>query len=231
MQPENSPSTIKPLSQILATPGLLQPPAPTTTSSQGGSGSTKKKQDWLNKWLKLNPHCYQLKVALDQVYDICTQYAKNPSVGRTIVIYGENGCGKSTIAKSVTRWATAIGKLLKPVINSQTDEFSQPVCMFVNWPKVVDNFKPPLSDYAIVSDMEAAHLLVIDDVGAEHDPSKIGVEKLYIALNRREHRWNIITTNISPDQWQAKFERRVSSRLFRNAQHIDLSLVPDYSTI
>lgn len=104
-----------------------------------------------------------------------------------------------------------------------------PTAWFSNWPKIVDGMKT--NEWQVLEDLQAASMLIIDDVGAEHDPSKCGVEKLYILLNHREHRWNIITTNIPPSGWEEKFERRISSRLFRNAQHIDLSSVPDFSTL
>lgn len=99
--------------------------------------------------------------------------------------------------------------------------------MFFNWPAVVDGFKQ--SRWEVIEDMIPSQLLVLDDLGAEHDPSKIGTEKLYLILERREHCWTVITTNVSPDSWELKFERRVSSRFLRNARHISLADVPDYN--
>lgn len=145
----------------------------------------------------------------------------------TVVIYGENGCGKSHIAKCVFRWANRIAHKLPPVKLAE-DEFGIPSTALHNWPAIVDGFKR--EQWSVIDDLESATLLILDDIGAEHDPSKIGVEKLYILLSRREFKWNIITTNVVPGAWDEKFERRIASRLFRNAHHIDLSEVPDYST-
>lgn len=173
-----------------------------------------------------------LKVAEVAVYDLCSEYAKQPARGRTIVIYGENGCGKSHIAKMVCQWANAIKMRIPLVVDrSENGSVTTASARLVNWAEVVDGFKPPRCDYQIIEDLQNCNLLVVDDIGAEHDPSKIGVEKLYVMLNRREFKWNIFTTNYPPDQWADRFDRKIASRLYRNSQHIDLSGVPDFSTI
>jgi DNA replication protein DnaC len=74
-------------------------------------------------------------------------------------------------------------------------------------------------------------MAIIDDIGAEHDPSGYGREQLYLILSRREFRWNIITTNLNPSGWHERIERRIASRLYRNADHLDMSNVPDFSTV
>lgn len=106
---------------------------------------------------------------------------------------------------------------------------STPSVCFVSWPEIVDGFKR--DEWMVLEDMQAASLLIVDDIGAEHDPSKIGLEKLYVLLNRREYSWNMFSTNVSREHWKEKFERRIASRLYRNSEHIDLSQVPDFSTL
>ncbi len=146
------------------------------------------------------------------------------------MIYGENGTAKSRFAKKIAKWARSAAINL-PLVTDQLGtqgNMSIPSVSFVSWPEVVDGFKR--DEWQLLEDLEAASLLIIDDIGAEHDPSRIGIEKLYVLLNRREFRWNLFSTNVAPQDWPEKFDRRISSRLFRNAQHIDLSQVPDYST-
>jgi DNA replication protein DnaC len=222
---------IKSLSQILETSGLLSG-LPTTAQPKPNSIEPEKRNRWLAKWIHLNAHHPQLQQALETIYDICSDYSKSPARGRTVVIYGENGCGKSHMARCIAYWARSIKTHIPGVMSRiGPGNLSTAECMLVNWAEVVDGFKPPASNYEIVEDLQDCALLIVDDIGAEHDPSKLGVEKLYVMLNRREFRWNIFTTNIPPAGWAEKFERRISSRLFRNAQHIDLTGVPDYSTI
>lgn len=141
-------------------------------------------------------------------------------------MFGENGCGKSHIAKRVSYWANRVAMKL-PLVDA-SEGVRTAWSAYANWPEVVDGFKQ--DRWTVLDDLRECALLIIDDIGAEHDPSQIGVEKLYVMLSVREFKWNIITTNVHPGAWKEKFERRISSRLFRNAQHIDLSQVPDYST-
>lgn len=221
---------VRSLGQILETLELQHRSPTTEQPSQDSKESLKKKRDWLDKWLKLKISHPQLAKAESQIYDFCSEFASNPSVGKTVVMFGSNGCGKSHILKAVMRWANAIKMRIPLVVDHDVSgQVSTAVNMLVIWAEIVDGFKPPRNDYQIIEDLTICTLLGIDDIGAEHDPSGIGVEKLYVMLNRREKRWNLVTTNIQPAAWRDKFESRVSSRLFRNAIHIDLSEVPDYN--
>lgn len=92
---------------------------------------------------------------------------------------------------------------------------------------MVDGFKQ--GQWDVIDTLIDDFLVVIDDIGAEHDPSKIGMEKLCQVLSRRENKFTVITTNITIDQWPEKFDERVFSRLNRNTTLIDLSEVPDYN--
>jgi DNA replication protein DnaC len=73
--------------------------------------------------------------------------------------------------------------------------------------------------------------LIIDELGGGHDPSRVGVDKLCQVLSKRESMWTLITTNLLPAAWEEAFDRRVSSRFFRNSTLVDLSDVPDFGTI
>lgn len=217
--------------QILETQSLFSPPT-TAKPSPVTCVNEQKRRDWLKKWLRLKAHHPKLVEAENSIYRFCGEFAKHPATGRTLILYGDNGCGKSHIAKAVSRWAKSV-KMLLPLVSDhdQNGQVSTAVCLFVNWAAIVDGFKPPRCDYQIVEDLQICTLLVLDDIGAEYDPSKLGAAKLYSALNRREHRWNIITTNYTPEEWGQQFDNKVSSRLFRNAEHIDLTGVPDYSAL
>jgi DNA replication protein DnaC len=79
--------------------------------------------------------------------------------------------------------------------------------------------------------MFTAPMLLLDELGGGHDPSRVGVDKLCQVLSRRETRWTLITTNILPAAWEQAFDRRVASRLLRNSTLVDLSDVPDFGTL
>lgn len=171
----------------------------------------------------------QLVSAREALYEFCVSYGKLPKRGGTTVIYGDNGAGKTRLLKLVNKWAKSISILQKPVIAKETDkgDFRHPSVEFCSWAEIIDGLKQ--DEWGKLEDLRGCELLIVDDLGAEHDPSRIGIEKLYVMLNHREYRWNLFSTNIGPGQWAEKFEKRIASRLFRNANHIDLSKVKDFS--
>lgn len=97
------------------------------------------------------------------------------------------------------------------------------------WPHLLDVFKE--GGWDALDEMMETTVLILDDIGAAHDPSKVGVDKLGQLLTRRERMWNFVTTNIAPEKWETVFDRRVASRLFRNAEIVDLSGVPDFAFV
>lgn len=200
---------------------ISQPPQPGLQPCRPASQAI-----WLEKWLRIKATHPKLKKLEQTVYEFCRDYAKSPRRGRRLVIYGENGSGKSHTAKAINHWANRIAMNIPLVDADQGIRLADSV--IVNWPTVVDGFKTGQWD---IEDLFDASLLIIDDIGAEHDPSRVGIEKLYLLLERREQKWTILTTNIHPANWETKFERRVADRLLRNCEHIDLTDVPSYSTI
>lgn len=73
-----------------------------------------------------------------------------------------------------------------------------------------------------------AKLLVIDDIGAEHQTAAV-VGQLHGLLHSRLGRWTIITSNLSIEHWQA-IDARISSRLIRGAnRHLQCDTL-DFAT-
>lgn len=170
-----------------------------------------------------------LITARQQLHKFCADFATSPARGRTIVVYGENGSGKSRLLRQVTKWASLTAQFMPFVIRKDLgDATGLAWVKSCHWPSVVDEFQKR-QDIGIMDELMDASLMVADDIGAEHDPSGFGREQLYLLLSRREFRWNLFSTNFPPDGWNEKLERRIASRLFRNAEHIDLSKVPDFS--
>lgn len=147
--------------------------------------------------------------------------------GRLVVVYGENGTGKTHCAKAIRNWArkSNIQFMRAPNVVWNLGVRTE----FWSWPELLDHFKN--GGWEIVEDLMDCALLILDDLGAGHDPTMVGVDKLCQILTRREFRWTWITTNIAPDSWDARFDRRIASRFFRNATIVDLSGVPDYSSL
>lgn len=178
----------------------------------------------------MSPTHFQVVNALEWVYQYCGEFAITPSKGKTLIFYGPNGVGKSHILKRVHRWAVANSKQM-PLVHDELSEqrnVSLPTCEYRLWADLLALLKK--GEWQIVEDLIATTLLILDDIGAEHDPSGVGLEKLYTVLSHREFKWTMISTNITPAHWSDKFEKRIASRLFRNAVHVDMSQVPDFST-
>lgn len=113
--------------------------------------------------------------------------------GVLLLLHGDKGCGKSTAAA----WA-----------------LSQHTGMWVDAP---DLERPPMDDED-ASDRELATtpLLVIDDLGTEYSTEKKYSERrITVAISKREASLlpTIITANLSPEEFKARYGDRTSSRI------------------
>lgn len=145
-------------------------------------------------------------------------------------IYGPNGTGKSHTAKAVSRWARRLAIDLPLVSDDGGMRLAQ--SKYVFWPKFCkeekDRMRSGDTDEGY-DEILKSEFLILDDVGAEHDPSRWAVEQFYMILDIRFDRWTLITSNVSPSSWDTRFEKRISSRLVRNCELADLEGVPDFN--
>ena len=187
-----------------------------------------KNRQWLARNIGLKTAHNQKLVELEgALWEFCAGLSRAPLSGHLLVVYGENGTGKTHGARSVVRWARRSNIQFMPEPN-----VSQSLCArteFWSWPELLDALKN--GGWDIVADLIESSLLVLDDLGAGHDPTMVGTDKLCQILSRRERKWTLITTNITPTHWESKFDRRIASRFFRNSTIVDLSGVPDYSSV
>lgn len=174
----------------------------------------------------------QLELLGDAIYEFSGRvfYKRNPGEGKLMLLCGLNGCGKTHAAKALHSWFNLVRMGIGPVAfknQEGTIDAQIPNSICVNWPEVVAGFKQ--DQWLIVDLLCNEYFAVIDDIGGEYDPSGVGAEKLYLILSRREHKHTVITTNVSPEKFCDRFERRIASRLFRNTTEVDLFDVPDFS--
>lgn len=203
-------------------------PSSTQPTTMERSQEIKRQKVWLETWLGLQKGHHKALVGLEtSFYDFCGKIWQNPGVGSTMVIYGPNGCGKTHCAKKLKAWIAHVGPSRQTVPKKNHESFLQ--ARYWYWPALLDVFKE--GGWDALDDMMETSVLILDDIGAAHDPSRVGVDKLGQLLTRRERMWNLITTNIAPENWETVFDRRVASRLARNSEIIDLSSVPDFSLV
>jgi DNA replication protein DnaC len=154
----------------------------------------------------------------------CGRWYRNKPFPSTLVLAGPSGVGKTHTAKRISKFARFAAF---SAMEHGEWGFSVPSILFVRWPEVTDAFKE--GNYGVVQDCLEASLLVVDDLGAEYDPSKNAADKICQILSRRESRFNVVTTNIHPSAWSDKFDKRIADRLLRNSVVIDLSDTTSHS--
>lgn len=191
-------------------------------------------RNWLDSRLKLKTNHHPKLQELEREiwhfwYDLSKEFVTPGclKVGRLLVIYGENGTGKTHCAQAVCRWARRSSIQYMAQVNHIS--LLSANTRFWSWPELLDEFKN--GNWDIVQDLNECALLVLDELGGGHDPSGVGTDKLCQILSRRESKWTIVTTNIIPSGWEEKFDRRITSRLFRNSVIVDLTGVPDFSLL
>lgn len=219
-------TTAKPLRELLPpTLAMLESPSgPQTTEKLPDE---KRKRTWLDKWLRLRSHHPQLRELENEVYRFCVAFGKHPGRGYRLIIHGENGTGKSHSARAICRWAQLLATRLPIVATSNW--FGSPKSHCVLWPEICTELKE--GRWTLLNDLVGTNLLCLDDVGAEHDTTGFAKEKLCWLLERREFMWTVLTTNIKPEEWSLRFERRIASRLIRNSRIVSLDQVPDFSSL
>lgn len=149
----------------------------------------------------------------------------NPLGGRLLLLHGENGTGKTHCARAVRRWVNHVGPSKQ--FMRRENHVESLSALYWHFPDFVDTLKA--GGWDVVEDLFTAPVVILDEIGGEHDPSRIGVDKLCQVLSRREKMWTVITTNILTAHWEEKFDRRIASRFYRNSVTVNLEDVPDYN--
>lgn len=181
---------------------------------------------WNAMHLQLNTSRHPVLLELErETGKFCLGMWDSPQAGRLLVLAGNNGTGKTHCAKAVRRWVNKVGHGKQWV--PKPDVIAHLYCIFWSWPELLDSLKE--GQWELVEDCIEAPCLIIDELGGGHDPSQVGVDKLCQILSKREKKWTLITTNIVPQAWEEKFDRRIASRFFRNSTLVDLTNVPDYN--
>jgi DNA replication protein DnaC len=174
--------------------------------------------EWQNRNLHLRGDHPKLKEMADHAQNLAKWFAANDACAPCVlVICGDSGTGKTHTARALYNWAREKSGRLPVSVE------------FHSWPETCDAVSEGYT--GIMRDLMEADFLALDDIGAETDKYKTGemVDKLCQVLSRRENKYTVITTNVSPDRWNAKFDARITDRLLRNSTVCDLVGVPSYA--
>lgn len=87
-----------------------------------------------------------------------------------------------------------------------------------DWRKVSGEFKQ--GDYSIVEVLESEFMVALDDIGADHDPSRNAVANLDRILRSRTGKWTLITSNLLPNQIKTEMDQRIASWMYRDRNKV-----------
>lgn len=179
---------------------------------------------WQQKFLALDVYHPAIQTMADAAEEFAGGWFRaKPDAKRLLVLMGDTGCGKTHTAGALLRWS----RQLSPLAWERGHWATVPSSTFYRWPEITDRFKE--GQYGVMNDLFDTTLIALDDIGAEHDPSRNAAEKLCQVLSRRHRLWTVVTTNIAPDDWPARFDRRIADRLMRNSRVVDLFSVESYA--
>ncbi len=183
------------------------------------------KNNWQAKWIGFEVTHPKLQELADASEKFCARLFNNAPDKSLLVIVGDYGTGKSHAAKSIASYAQAASA--SSYAHGKWPGGRLPETLFISWPEAVSEFAE--KRFYLVQDAMRAELVILDDIGSENDPWKVGTEKLVQILSRRERMFTVITTNIQPQLWAEMFDGRTADRLLRNSIVVNLAGVTSYA--
>lgn len=185
----------------------------------------KPDRKWLDKWLRLETAGQATLQAFElHVQRFCAGVFKNPREGRLLLAYGANGNAKTHVFEAIKKWFNTVCR--SNYFVERENVIRMPYGQFWSFPKLLRELKD--GNWKLIDELESCELLCLDELGGGHDPSTVGVDVLCQILSARERKWTYIATNVAPESWEQSFDKRITSRFFRNSTMIDLCDVPDY---
>ncbi|NMA85204.1 MAG: ATP-binding protein [Epulopiscium sp.] len=149
---------------------------------------------------------------MKRVYNICirfvTQFDDNFS---NLIFYGNPGLGKTFLCNCIAKDLLDQGKTVLYLTAFQLFKIFE-----------VHRFRPEEhteEEQSYLNMIFDVDLLIIDDLGTEFSTALTGAE-LFNCLNSRllDKRSTIISTNLSPNDWQNQYSTRIVSRVFGHYQ-------------
>lgn len=195
----------------------LTPPSAVAKPSPPSSAENKRNLTWQDKWLKLERNHPQIDELADAVQFWCFDIVRNRKNMPLLLITGDNSTAKTHCLKRAFKYIRAVS-----MFGYECGRWPRPIdVQSFNW----SHLTKTKDDLVLMSAAES-DVLLLDDVGAEPDQYRSGepIERLRNLLGERESRFTMITTNIPPAMWTARWDARVNDRLLRNSRIIALNM-------
>lgn len=159
--------------------------------------------DGFDPALKVNP-----RQRMGQIYEFCVNYAEDfDTHSPSLFMYGATGLGKTHLSLSIAREAIEKGYA---VIYGSTQNLLSKLER--------EHFSRAGEEKGVTEQMLLdCDLLILDDLGAEFSTS-FTVAAIYNIVNTRLNTGLpvIISTNLSPQELEAKYTQRITSRIVGN---------------
>ncbi len=146
------------------------------------------------------------------ILNYCKDYSKNFSLkSDSIFMRGDTGLGKTHLSLSIAKEAVEKG------YNVAYDSI-------INYLSKIEKEHFGRSDDDTLSKLLAVDLLILDDLGTEY-PSPFYPSVIYNIINTRisRHFPTIISSNLTTDEFQSRYDDRVVSRLFGTYKYLQFS--------
>jgi len=133
---------------------------------------------------------------------------------RWLTLLGPSGTGKTYLARMIYRIAR--NNLMG---YEGRDGWPHTRLMrWINWRKFCDLIRG--GDYTRTEFVIDPWMAVLDDIGAEYDPSGFLTSKLDRVINERLRKWTVVTCNLSLEEISSKLDRRIASRMIRDGNKV-----------
>lgn len=151
---------------------------------------------------------------------------KHNHTPRWLSLLGTSGCGKTFLSKRIWRWFKSLPEF-RAIVDEQTEEIIYPGS-FVLWPNLAAELLSN-SGYIRLNQLKQEKLVVIDEIGADRDPSGHVRDCLSRLLTARVGKWTVITSNKSLNDIERDIDARVSSRMIRDGNVVVDVAMKDYA--
>lgn len=148
-------------------------------------------------------------------------YACGPDAGfacHWLTLSGTQGCGKTSLAERFYKAAKKIDPFAAGAWVTGQNEFREadrrPGMVWMHEKDFASRLKG--GEFDLPERLEREWIVVIDDVGHAHDPSRYVADGLARLAEVRMGKWTIFTTNLSLPDLGAKVEPRLASRMIRD---------------
>lgn len=178
-----------------------------TTSNAITSGANLQKGSRQKGWLGLETFQDPALINLEELALEWWErfFAKDRPCWLTLA--GTSEVGKTFVASALWHAAIRNQRVHLP------PRFEKYVPQKIWWPGFVNKLRGG-DHYDVLEDTGRWPLLFLDEIGASRDTTGFVADQLYTILAQRDHRWTIITTNLTMDAL-AKVDERIVSRCFR----------------